>query len=69
MTADLFVLTLAGGRVKKIVSQPGPDTNPRWSPDGKEIVFQSAMGKSGYYHANSRLAVVPAEGGKPRSRQ
>jgi dipeptidyl aminopeptidase/acylaminoacyl peptidase len=67
VTADIFVLTLADDSVKKIVSQPGPDTNPRWSPDGKEIVFQSAMGKSVYYHSNSRLAVVPAEGGKPRS--
>ena len=58
---------LADNAVKKIVSQPGPDTNPHWSPDGKEIVFHSAMGKLVYYHSNSRLAVVSAEGGTPRS--
>lgn len=66
-TADIHVLTLADGVVKKVVSQPGPDTNPRWSPDGKSLVFQSAMGKSVFFHTNSRLAVVPAEGGTPRS--
>ena len=33
-TADLYVLTWPSDAVKKIVSQPGPDTNPRWSPDG-----------------------------------
>jgi dipeptidyl aminopeptidase/acylaminoacyl peptidase len=66
-TADIYVLKLGDDAVKKIVSQPGPDTNPHWSPDGEQIVFQSAMGKTVYYHANSRLAVVPADGGTPRS--
>jgi dipeptidyl aminopeptidase/acylaminoacyl peptidase len=33
-TSDLYVLTLDGDAVKKIVSQPGPDANPKWSPDG-----------------------------------
>src|SRR5262249_26819046 len=66
-TADIYVLSLADKSFKKVVSQPGPDTNPRWSPDGKDIVFQSAMGKSNFFHSNSRVAVVSAEGGAPRS--
>src|SRR5262249_15380419 len=66
-TADIYVLNLADNAAKKVVSQPGPDTSPRWSPDGKNIVFQSAMGKPGFFHANRRLAVVPADGGTPRS--
>ncbi len=66
-TSDLYVLTLADNGVKKIVSQAGPDNNPRWSPDGKQLVFSSAMGNARYFHANAKLAVVSAEGGTPRS--
>jgi dipeptidyl aminopeptidase/acylaminoacyl peptidase len=66
-TADVYVLTLAGNAVKKLVAQPGPDNGPHWSPDGKQIVFSSAMGNPKFFHANSRLALVSAEGGTPRS--
>jgi dipeptidyl aminopeptidase/acylaminoacyl peptidase len=67
VTSDIYVLDLADNRVRKVVDQPGPDTNPQWSPDGRELVFQSAMGNPQYMHANQRLAIVAAEGGKPRS--
>jgi dipeptidyl aminopeptidase/acylaminoacyl peptidase len=53
--------------VKPLVSQDGPDSNPRWSPDGTQIVFQTAMANPSYFYTNSRLAVVPASGGQPRS--
>lgn len=66
-TADVYVLTLAGNSVKKLVAQPGPDNGPHWSPDGKQIAFSSAMGNPKFFHANSRLALVSAEGGTPRS--
>src|SRR6266446_2045602 len=36
-TADLYVVAVSDGAVKKIVSTPGPDRNPKWSPDGKNI--------------------------------
>jgi len=67
VTSDIYVLTLADDSVKKVVAQPGPDSDPRWSPDGKQLVFSSAMGRTIYFHSNSRLAIVPAEGGTPRS--
>lgn len=66
-TSDIYTIDLATNSVRKIVSQPGPDSNPRFSPDGKQIVFSSAMGNPKFYHANARLAIVPAEGGTPRS--
>ncbi len=66
-TADIYVLNLADDVVKKIVSSPGPDNSPHWSPDGRQIVFSSAMGNARQFAQNTRLAVVPAEGGTPRS--
>jgi dipeptidyl aminopeptidase/acylaminoacyl peptidase len=66
-TADIYVLNLADDTVKKIVSLSGPDGNPHWSPDGKQIVFESAMGNPVFFHCNRRLAVFPADGGTPRS--
>ncbi len=66
-TSDIYLLDLATNAVRKLVDSPGPDNSPRWSPDGKMLVFSSAMGNPQHFHANSRLAVVPAAGGKPRS--
>ncbi len=66
-TSDVYLLNLADNSVKKLVAQPGPDNNPRWSPDSKQIVFSSAMGNPKFFHANSKLAVVSVDGGAPRS--
>ncbi|MCA1640587.1 MAG: S9 family peptidase [Acidobacteria bacterium] len=66
-TADVYVLNLADDSAKKIVSQPGQDDDPHFSPDGRQIVFSTVMGREPYFAVNSRLAVVPAEGGTPRS--
>ena len=66
-TADIYLLKLSDDSVTKIVDQPGPDNNPRFSPDGKQIVFSSAMGEKIYFARNSRLAVVSVDGGAPRS--
>src|SRR5437879_1553663 len=66
-TSDIYLLKLNDDSVKKVVAQPGPDNNPRFSPDGKQIVFSSAMGNALYFASNSRLALVSVEGGTPRS--
>lgn len=66
-TDDVYLLKLSDDSVKKIVDQPGPDSNPRFSPDGKQVVFVSAMGDKLYFASNSKLAVVSADGGTPRS--
>ena len=66
-TDDIYLLNLNDDSVKKIVDQTGPDSNPRFSPDGKQIVFVSAMGDKLYFASNSKLAVVNAGGGAPHS--
>ncbi|HBB96160.1 MAG TPA: S9 family peptidase [Blastocatellia bacterium] len=67
VTSDIYLLKLNDDSVKKIVATPGPDNNPRFSPDGKQIVFSSAMGNTKFFASNSRLAVVGVDGGTPRS--
>lgn len=66
-TSDIYVLNLADDSAKKIVAQPGPDSSPQWSPDGKQILFSSYLGNPKYNANDTRLALVPAEGGPIRS--
>jgi dipeptidyl aminopeptidase/acylaminoacyl peptidase len=65
-TSDIYVLDLGDKSVKKIVDTKGPDRNPHWSPDGTQIAYETADGQEFFFYTNSRIAVVPAEGGKPR---
>ncbi len=67
VTSDVYLLKLNDDSVKKIVAQPGPDNNPRFSPDGRQIVFSSAMGNTKFFASNTRLAVVSVDGGAPKS--
>jgi len=64
-SADISVVTVADGAVRKLVTQDGPDTHPVWSPDGSRIAFESSMANPAYYYTNSLIAVVPAGGGAP----
>jgi dipeptidyl aminopeptidase/acylaminoacyl peptidase len=66
-STDIFLLDLTTDVVAPLVTQPGPDTNPRWAPDGARIAFQSAMGETRFFHANGRVAVVAVTGGPPVS--
>ncbi len=65
-TTDLFLLGLEDDSVTRLVSWSGPDRDPHWSPDGKEIVFSTSLGQGRYFPLLSRLAVVPFQGGEPR---
>jgi len=65
-TSDIYVIDLAGDKVGKVVDQPGPDSSPFWSPDGRAILFSTAGGKRDYFARNIGLALVPADGGAIR---
>ena len=64
--ADISILTVADGAVRKLVTQDGPDTRPIWSPDGTQIAFGSAMANPSFYYTNSKIAVIRATGGAIR---
>ncbi|MEK6324344.1 MAG: S9 family peptidase [Acidobacteriota bacterium] len=66
VTSDIFVLNVGDKVIKRIVDTKGPDGNPAWSPDGRQIAYQTANGREFFFYANSYIAVVPAEGGAPQ---
>ena len=63
-TSDISVVSVADGKVRKLVTSDGPDSGPRWSPDGNTIAFHSAMGDlDNYSYSNTTIATIPASGG------
>jgi dipeptidyl aminopeptidase/acylaminoacyl peptidase len=63
---DIYVVVLADGAKKKIVDTPGPDSDPKWSPDGKQIAYVTANGAKYFFYTNQKIAIVDAAGGTPR---
>ena len=62
-SADISVVTVADGAVRKLVTQEGPDSNPLWSPDGSTIAFESSMASQRFFFTNRRIATIAAGGG------
>ncbi len=65
-TQQIYVLDLADLHVRKLLEASGPNSNPKWSPDGKQIAYVTANGQEFYFFANRYIAAIPAEGGTPR---
>jgi dipeptidyl aminopeptidase/acylaminoacyl peptidase len=65
-TAQIYVVDLSDKRVKKLLDSGGPNQRPRWSPDGRQIAFDTSSGDPFFYYANTRIAFVPASGGDPK---
>lgn len=58
--ADLWLIPTAGGEPKQLTTSPKHERHPRWSPDGKKILFES--NRSG----SSQLWVIDVNGGEAR---
>lgn len=63
--ADVSVADVHSGVVHRVVTSPGRDAGPRWSPDGGEILYSSSMGIA-VSNLPRELVVVPATGGQGR---
>lgn len=57
---DIFTVSSQGGDAVQLTSNSAYDSNPIWSPDGKNIVFASDR------EGSLDLYVVSSEGGNPR---
>ena len=65
-TEQLYLLDLADHHVRKLLDGGGPNGNPEWSPDSRQIAYETSSGNPSFYYTNRRIAVIPAEGGTPR---
>ncbi len=57
---DIWLVPETGGVATRLTSVEGPETHPRFSPDGKMLAF------SAVYDGNRDTYVVPISGGEPR---
>ncbi|MDE6513872.1 MAG: peptidase S41, partial [Muribaculaceae bacterium] len=57
---DIYVVPAAGGQARQLTTSSAYDTRPLWSPDGKQIAFNSDR------EGSMDIFVMPATGGTPR---
>lgn len=60
---DLFTVPVAGGPVKKITENPGNDSQPLYSPDGKYIAYRK-MERAGFEADRNQLMLYERATGK-----
>lgn len=67
VTADLALLDVASGEARALYEAPGPDGSPRFSPDGRSVLFASTGGDTASdFYKNGQILVIPTAGGEPR---
>src|SRR6266699_3428551 len=54
-----------GAHLTQLTPDPGPDSAPAWSPDGKWIAYVTELDLHLFYYNTRHLAVIPASGGQP----
>jgi dipeptidyl aminopeptidase/acylaminoacyl peptidase len=60
---DLFIVSVSGGEAKRLTgNNPGSDTTPRYSPDGKYIAYRS-QARNGYESDRFRLMLYDRKAG------
>ncbi len=55
-----------GKTLFQVTHNPGSDTQPSWSPDGKYLTYITDTQPNLIWYATNYLAVIPATGGSPR---
>ncbi|MCC5927367.1 MAG: S9 family peptidase [Bacteroidetes bacterium] len=49
----------------QVTRNPGPDTQPAWSPDGREIAYITNIEPDKFWYATTHLAITSADGSGP----
>ena len=61
--SDLFIVPVTGGNAKRITTNPGSDSTPVYSPDGKYIAYRAQL-RAGYESDRFRLMLYERASGK-----
>ena len=61
--SDLFIVPVSGGNAKRITTNPGSDSTPIYSPDGKYIAYRAQL-RAGYESDRFRLMLYERASGK-----
>jgi dipeptidyl aminopeptidase/acylaminoacyl peptidase len=61
--ADVFLMPVAGGELRRLTTQNGSEGGIVWSPDSKQIAFESSLTRT----SSGRIWIVDAAGGEPRN--
>lgn len=64
-TADISLVPSDSGAVTPLVRQPGSDSSPHFSPDGKSIAYATQGGAAGWA-GPTYIDIIPATGGTSR---
>jgi dipeptidyl aminopeptidase/acylaminoacyl peptidase len=62
----IYIVSAAGGRPQKLTSGDWDDHSPSWSPDGKQIAFESNRGRDPDWDILWDVWVVSVASGRPR---
>jgi dipeptidyl aminopeptidase/acylaminoacyl peptidase len=57
--AEIYLMDADGSNMRRLTNNPAGDNHPRWSPDGKSLLFVSTR-KEG-----SQAWILPLDGGEP----
>lgn len=63
---DIYVAPAEGGKPRQLTTNPGPDSQPRFSPDGRWVAFTGFTDPS-IWAQKTDLFVVGFDGGEPRN--
>jgi dipeptidyl aminopeptidase/acylaminoacyl peptidase len=63
---DLYLVSAAGGTLRRLTTNPAADANPQWSPDGKLLAY-IANSEPDSWAAKSDLMVISPEEQMPRN--
>jgi dipeptidyl aminopeptidase/acylaminoacyl peptidase len=55
-----------GAHLTQITTNPGSDSQPAWSPDGKWIAYVTMLDPHLFWYATQHLAIAPSNGGEAK---